>query len=80
MSDILSSLTTLNIEGADPTSYCVFETVHPTPAGQIFKDNYQVPRAIGYMIEFDPKSAKCDGNIQLRTSRTVHELNSRDIG
>ena len=56
--DILTSLTTLNIEGADPSYFRIFESSHPAPAGQIFKENYQVPRAIGYMVEFDKETNK----------------------
>lgn len=82
VADILNSHSTLNIEGTDPASYRVFESLHPVPSGNYqHKDSYQVPRAIGYMIEFDPQSIKCsDGNIHLRTSRTTHEIHPRDIG
>ena len=41
IADILSSLTTLNIEGTDPTSYRVFESAHPVPGGSYqIKENY----------------------------------------
>ena len=31
--DLLDSITTLNIEGADPASFSEFESVHPLPSG-----------------------------------------------
>ena len=80
VSDILTSLTTLNIEGADPSYFRIFESAHPAPAGQQFKENYQVPRAIGYMIEFDQETSKNqEYNIQLRTSRSTYDLTPGDL-
>lgn len=78
--DILTSLATLNIEGTDPTSYCNLESVHPLPSGAYqVKESYRVPRAIGYMIEFDPMTAKSNaGSIHLRTSRSEHEIHPGD--
>ena len=79
--DVLGSLTTLNIEGADPACFSVFESVHPLPSGTYsIKNSYRVPRAIGYMIEFDQKTAKTnEGTITLRTSRSVFDVHTRDI-
>ena len=81
VADLFDSLSTLNIEGPDPASYRVFESPHPVPSGSYqIKENYQVPRAIGFMVEFDPQTAKClDGNIHLRTSRTTYEYHPRDV-
>ena len=81
VADLFEALSTLNIEGADPASYRVFESPHPVPAGGYqLRENYQVPRAIGYVIEFDPQTAKSsDGHIHMRTSRTTHEYHPRDI-
>ena len=54
---MIDSIQTLNIEGADPASFSVFESVHPLPSGEyVLKNKYTVPRAIGYKIEFDPRS------------------------
>ena len=79
--DMLGALTTLNIEGADPACFSVFESVHPLPSGTYsLKNSYRVPRAIGYMIEFDTKTAKTnEGSITLRTSRSVFDVHTRDI-
>ena len=79
--DVLSSLTTLNIEGTDPTSFREFESCHPIPAGSYSaKESYSVPRAIGYMVVFEPASKKIqDGHFHMRTSRTTHEFHPNEI-
>ena len=39
--DLLDSITTLNIEGADPASFNIFESVHPLPSGEyVLKNKY----------------------------------------
>jgi len=80
--EVLSNLITFSIEGADPTGFSVFESVHPLPAGAyIAKENFRVPRAIGYMIEFDKKMQQInDGNIQIRSSRSDINIHPRDVG
>lgn len=79
--DILSSLTTLNIEGTDPMYFRDFESSHPIPQGNYnAKETFSVPRAIGYVVVFDPASKKMpDGNFHMRTSRTTYEFHPSEI-
>jgi hypothetical protein len=62
-----------NTEGIDATYEHVWETAHPYPKQDLRQTEViKVPRAIGYYVEFDPRSCTPSGNdyLQLKTSET----------
>ena len=55
--NILEHFSTSHNEGVDPTNIQVFETSHPYPLNDQQRKIVSVPRAIGYLIEIDPRSS-----------------------
>ena len=55
--NILEHFSTTHNEGVDPSNVQVFETSHPYPFNDQQRKIVSVPRAIGYLIEIDPKSS-----------------------
>lgn len=57
ITNILEQFDTSNTEGVDPINVRVFETVHPHPLTDYrHHDIIKVPRALGYLIEIDPRT------------------------
>ena len=55
--NILEHFDASNTEGVDPTNTRIFETVHPHPLSDYkHSEVIKVPRAIGYLVEVDPRS------------------------
>ena len=55
--NVLEHFDTSNTEGVDPTNVRIFETAHPHPMSDYrHSEVIKVPRAIGYLVEIDPRS------------------------
>lgn len=80
--NILEHFDTTNTEGVDPTNVRIFETAHPHPLSDYkHGEVIRVPKALGYLVEMDPRSRISGGSasLQIKSAEYSQFLNE-DFG
>ena len=79
--NILEHFDASNTEGVDPTNVRVFETAHPHPVSDYtHSERFEVARAIGYLVEIDPRSRILGSASLLIKSREYNQVLNPDFG